>query len=155
MELQIKIIGGLFILLAFLHVFFPKYFKWKQELDSLSLINRQMMYIHMFFIAFGVFLLGLLCLISSDALLDTAFGKRISLGLGIFWQRGYLFSSLYIRRNCGKAGHLRRWFIFCSACFGLTLARYFYWGIWHPCNCCADPLNTGQIAKKNLVRKFR
>jgi hypothetical protein len=83
--LQIKIIGGLFILLAFLHVFFPKYFNWKQELGSLSLINRQMMYVHMFFIGFGVFLLGLLCLTSSEALLDTAFGKRISLGLGIFW----------------------------------------------------------------------
>jgi len=85
MELQIKIIGCLFILLAFLHVFFPKYFNWKQELGSLSLINRQMMYIHMFFIAFGVFLLGFLCLTSSEALLGTAFGKRISLGLGIFW----------------------------------------------------------------------
>jgi hypothetical protein len=85
MELQIKIIGGLFILLAFLHVFFPKYFNWKQELGSLSLINRQMMYVHMFFIAFGVFLLGLICLTSSEALLGTAFGKRISLGLGIFW----------------------------------------------------------------------
>jgi hypothetical protein len=85
MELQIKIIGGLFILLAFLHIFFPKYFNWKEELGSLSLINRQMMYVHMFFIAFGVFLLGFLCLISPEALLATAFGKRISLGLGIFW----------------------------------------------------------------------
>jgi len=85
MELQIKIIGGLLILLALLHVFFPKYFNWKLELGSLSLINRQMMYIHMFFIAFGIFLLGLLCLTSSDALLNTTIGKRISLGLGIFW----------------------------------------------------------------------
>ena len=85
MELQIKIIGCLFILLAFLHIFFPKYFNWKQELSSLSLINRQMMYVHMFFIALGVFLLGLLCLVSSDALLHTTFGRQISLGLGIFW----------------------------------------------------------------------
>ena len=85
MELQIKIIGGLFILLAFLHIFFPKYFNWKQELGSLSLINRQMMYVHTFFIAFGIFLLGLLCLTSSDALLNTTFGRRVSLGIGIFW----------------------------------------------------------------------
>ncbi|OJW59917.1 MAG: hypothetical protein BGO55_17850 [Sphingobacteriales bacterium 50-39] len=85
MELQIKIIGCLFILLALLHIFFPKYFKWKQELSSLSLINRQMMYVHMFFIALLVFLLGLLCLASSDALLHTTLGRRISLGLGIFW----------------------------------------------------------------------
>lgn len=85
MELQIKIIGGLFILLALLHFFFPEYFNWKKELGSLSLINRQMMYVHMFFIAFGVFLLGLLCLTSSDALLNTTFGRRVSLGLAVFW----------------------------------------------------------------------
>lgn len=85
MLLQIKIVGGLFILLAFLHVFFPKYFSWKQELSALSLINRQMMYVHLFFIALLVFLLGLLCLTSADALVNTRLGKRISLGLGVFW----------------------------------------------------------------------
>ncbi len=85
MLVQLKIIGGLFILLAFLHVFFPKYFHWKQDLAPLSLINRQMMYVHLFFIALLVFLLGLLCLTSADALLNTQLGKRISLGLGLFW----------------------------------------------------------------------
>jgi hypothetical protein len=85
MELQIKTIGVLFILLALLHMFFPKYFNWKQELSSLSMINRQMMYVHVFFIAFWIFLLGILCLTSGDALLNTTFGKRVSLGLGIFW----------------------------------------------------------------------
>ena len=99
MELQIKIIGGLFILLAFLHIFFPKYFNWRQELGSLSLINRQMMYVHMFFIAFGIFLLGLLCLTSADALLNSRFGKRISLGLGIFWAvRLYVQFFVYSRK---------------------------------------------------------
>ena len=84
MELQIKIIGSLLILLAFLHIFFPKHFNWKQELSALSLINRQMMYVHMFFIALGVFLVGLLCLTSSDALLHTPFGRSVSLVIGIF-----------------------------------------------------------------------
>jgi hypothetical protein len=60
MDLQIKIIGGLLILLAMLHLIFPKYFNWKQELSSLSLVNRQIMYVHTFFIAFVVFLMGLL-----------------------------------------------------------------------------------------------
>ena len=84
MELQIKIVGCLLILLALLHGFFPKYFNWGQELTTLSLINRQMMYVHMFFIALGVFLSGLLCLTSSDALLHTILGRRISLAFGIF-----------------------------------------------------------------------
>lgn len=85
MELQIKIIGGLFILLAFIHIVFPKYFKWKQDLAPLTLINRQMMYVHVFFIALAIFLLGILCVSSSSMLLNTPFGKRISLGLAIFW----------------------------------------------------------------------
>jgi hypothetical protein len=68
-----------------MHVFFPKYFKWKEQLSTLSIINRQMMYVHSFFIAFVVMLMGLLCLTSASDLLTTALGKRISLGLGIFW----------------------------------------------------------------------
>lgn len=39
----------------------------------------------MYFIAIFVFLVGLLCLTSSNELLTTTLGKRISLGLGIFW----------------------------------------------------------------------
>jgi len=85
MELQIKVIGSLLIGLAFLHVFFPRYFKWEGELATLSLINRQMMYVHMAFIAIAIFLQGLLCLTSADALLNTSLGRRISLGIGIFW----------------------------------------------------------------------
>src|ERR1700704_3282171 len=83
MELHLKIIGALLIILALLHFFFPKYFNWKQELSSLSIINRQMMYVHSFFVAFVVFLMGLLCLTSSHDLLTTTLGKRVSLGFGI------------------------------------------------------------------------
>jgi hypothetical protein len=85
MEIHFKIIGSLLVVLALFHFSFPKYFNWKQELGSLSIINRQIMYVHSFFIAFAVFLIGLLCLTSSSELINTAFGKRISLGIGIFW----------------------------------------------------------------------
>ena len=71
--------------LALVHIIFPKYFNWKEELKSLSLINRQMMTIHTFFIALTVFLMGLLCLTSAAELTETRLGKTISLGLGIFW----------------------------------------------------------------------
>ena len=48
-------------------------------------MNRQMMYIHSIFIAFFVFLVGVLCVTSSHELVTTTLGKTISLGLGIFW----------------------------------------------------------------------
>ncbi|MCX2680717.1 hypothetical protein OOZ15_12250 [Galbibacter sp. EGI 63066] len=85
MEIHFKIIGVLLMALALIHVFFPKYFNWKEELKSLSLINRQMMTVHTFFIALVVFLIGLLCLTSATDLIQTELGKTISLGFGIFW----------------------------------------------------------------------
>lgn len=85
MEVHFKIIGVLLMALALVHVIFPKYFNWKEELKPLSLINRQMMTVHTFFIALMVFLMGLLCLTSASELITTKLGKRISLGLGVFW----------------------------------------------------------------------
>lgn len=85
MELQLKIIGVVLIALALLHAFFPKYFQWKKELSGLSLINRQMMQVHTFFIALAVFLMGVLCLTSSAEITGTPLGGKIALGLAVFW----------------------------------------------------------------------
>jgi len=85
MEIHIKIIGWLLISLASVHLVFPRYFNWDTELNSISLINRQMMKVHTFFIALAVLLMGILCLTSSAELIETNLGKKISLGLGIFW----------------------------------------------------------------------
>lgn len=85
MTVHIQIIGVLFMLLALVHVGFPRYFQWREQLAALSLINRQMMQVHTFFIAFVVFLIGLLCSTSAVALTTTDLGHRICLGLGIFW----------------------------------------------------------------------
>jgi hypothetical protein len=50
-----------------------------------------MLYVHSFFIAFVVFLMGLLCLTSGTELATTVLGKRIALGLGIFWMTRLFF----------------------------------------------------------------
>jgi len=85
MEIHFKIIGIILMTLAVIHIVFPRYFNWSKELSLLSLINRQMMYVHTFFIALVIFFIGVLCLTSSDDLIGTKLGHRITLGLGIFW----------------------------------------------------------------------
>ncbi len=85
MELHLKFIGILLMLLASVHFVFPSYFKWRVQLASVSLVNRQMMYIHTFFIALVVFLMGLLCFTSANEILYTPLGKKIALSLGVFW----------------------------------------------------------------------
>ncbi len=81
----LKIAGWGMVLLGLVHAFFPRYFQWKSELPRLSLINRQMAEVHMFFVALTVCLMGLLCITSADLLLTTTLGQRVSLGFAIFW----------------------------------------------------------------------
>ncbi|AHJ97024.1 hypothetical protein [Hymenobacter swuensis] len=85
MEVHFKVIGTLLTLLAFLHAGFPRYFNWATEFAPLSLINRQMMYVHTLFIALLVLLSGLLCLGYAPDLVHTPLGRVVCLGMGIFW----------------------------------------------------------------------
>ncbi len=43
------------------------------------------MYVHTFFVALVVFLMGVLCVSSAGLLVTSELGHRISLGLGVFW----------------------------------------------------------------------
>lgn len=85
MEIHLNIVGVLLFILASIHIAFPKYFDWKNDLSRLSLINKQMMLAHTFFIALTVFMMGLLCLFCNSELLKTNLGHKILFGLGIFW----------------------------------------------------------------------
>jgi len=91
MEVHLKLIGGLLLVLALLHGVFPRYFKWNQELSVLSVLTRQIFQVHTFFIALVVFLMGALCLTSSEELVSTSLGRKICLGLGVFWSLRLLF----------------------------------------------------------------
>jgi len=94
MTLHLKIIGIILMLLAFVHIIFPKYFNWKKELQSLSLINNQMMYVHTFFVALIVFLMGVLCICCSDDIINTKLGKQLAFALFIFWGIRLIFQFL-------------------------------------------------------------
>jgi hypothetical protein len=85
MELHLKIIGWILTVLALVHGIFPRYFNWKNEFKTVSLINREMMYVHTFFIALMVLLMGVLCITSTTEIVETKLGKTVSLGLSIFW----------------------------------------------------------------------
>jgi hypothetical protein len=91
MHLHLKIIGVLLVGLALLHVVFPRYFRWKATTTSLERVTREILYVHTFFIALTVLLMGLLCLSSAQLLLTTPLGHRICLGLALFWTIRLLF----------------------------------------------------------------
>ncbi len=73
------------MLFTFIHIIFPKYFNWHNQLATLSLINKQMMIVHIFFIALTEFLMGLLCIKATTDLIETKLVKRIAFGFTLFW----------------------------------------------------------------------
>jgi hypothetical protein len=91
MEIQLKIIGVLLIVLSFVHLGFPKYFNWKNEFQNVSLVNTQMMYVHTFFVAFIVFLMGVFSFFYANEIITTKLGNVISFGFFIFWFTRLLF----------------------------------------------------------------
>jgi len=85
MQTVLEITGGLLIGLALLHAVFPRYFRWKEETAALNLLTRQILYVHTFFIALTVFLMGLLCVTCAADLIHTSLGRRVCMGLAAFW----------------------------------------------------------------------
>ncbi len=83
--LQLNAIGIVLIVLALIHIGFPRYFNWETELRTLTLINRQMMEVHTLFIAITVLLMGICCCTSAHELITTPLGRRIAFGFFIFW----------------------------------------------------------------------
>ena len=102
MQIHLLIVGTLLVALALIHVIFPRYFNWESELKLLSLINRQMMLVHTFFVALTVFLMGLLCLTSSNELIQSDLGRKISLGLGLFWTTRFFIQFFVYSRDLWK-----------------------------------------------------
>ena len=60
------------------------------------------MQVHTFFIAFTVFLIGLLCLVHSQNIVSTKLGKDIALGLTVFWGVRFLFQQFVYSKKLWK-----------------------------------------------------
>ncbi len=99
-ELHLKIAGALQLLLAFAHVDFPRRFGWREELQRISLLGRQVFYVHMLFVCVVLVMFGALSLFATDALLEpTALARLVNGGIAAFWAlRLYCQFFVYDRR---------------------------------------------------------
>ena len=118
---HLQLIGYSMILLALVHFTFPRRFNWKGELVSLGLLNRQVFKVHTFFIAFTVFCMGLLCVTSYDLLMTTELGRRVAIGLMVFWGIR-LFAQFFIYSSELWRG--KKFETFMHVVFGLTWLYY-------------------------------
>jgi hypothetical protein len=83
---HLHVVGALLLLLGGSHVFFNRYFGWKQELESVSLLTRRIFFVHTFFIGLGVALAGAGSLFYADDLLrPDALSRAVLAAMTTFW----------------------------------------------------------------------
>jgi len=83
---HLRAVGVFLAALAVLNLFVPKHLGWHDELNRLSLVNRQIFEVHAVFIVLVLAMFAVVLLASGDALLQPSRLSRILLGsLTIFW----------------------------------------------------------------------
>ncbi len=83
---HLRLAGGLLIFLAAMHLFLPRRFHWREELGRLSLFNRQVFYVHTFFICLVLVMMGALSAFAADSLMQpTHLGCLVLGAFAVFW----------------------------------------------------------------------
>jgi hypothetical protein len=86
LDLHLKVAGFSLILLGLSHTLFPSRFRWNEELERLSPLNRQIFLVHNFFIVLVVVMFGLLSLTYTGSLLaPSPLAAALLAGLTLFW----------------------------------------------------------------------
>jgi hypothetical protein len=91
LELHLRLAGLSLITLGVAHAFFDKRFHWREEMSRVSLLNRQIFFVHTFFIALMLVLLGSLSLFGTAALVEKShLGLLFLGGVTFFWSCRWL-----------------------------------------------------------------
>lgn len=126
MLLHLKFIGALLMVLSLLHAFIPGYLNWKKDLQPLSLMNRQMMQTHMIFIAITVFGIGLLCFSQGEELIGTPFGRKLCLGLSVFWLLRLAFQFFVYSAELWRGKRFETFIHVMAVCFWVYMTVVFW-----------------------------
>ena len=89
---HLQIVGLLLTGLGIAHASFPRYLGWQEELGLVSMLTRQIFYVHCFFIALVLVLQGACSFFFADELLQrNGLSRAILTGLVLFWTVRLLF----------------------------------------------------------------
>jgi hypothetical protein len=86
LTVQLQVVGVLLMALGLSHAFFNRYFGWGVELAGVSLFTRRVFFVHTFFIAMTVTMMGAFSVVYARALVGPqALGRAILAGMVVFW----------------------------------------------------------------------
>lgn len=131
LSLNLRLAGLVILGLAVAYPIYPRYFRWRDELQAVSLLTRQIFFVHCGFIVLLLILQGVLLLAAPQALVEpTTAGLALLVGLTAFWvYRLYAQLFMYDRRLwLGNRLHTIVHVVFTAIwCY---LSGVFAWALW-------------------------
>ena len=131
LEFHLRIAGALLLLLAAAHYFLPKELGWKEDLAKVTLLTRQIFYVHVGFIVLVLVLMGTLSLAFAEELATPSrLAKAVLAGLTLFW--GLRFLTQHFIYDPGHwRGRRRETLAHLGASLLWTyLTAVYGWGLW-------------------------
>jgi len=116
---HLRLVGVFMAALVVLNLFVPRHLRWREDLQRIQLVNRQIFEVHAIFIVLVLGMFAVLLLSSSEALLEPSRLSRLLLGgLTIFWGLRLLAQWFYYSPATWRGDRLR------------TLAHYGFSAAW-------------------------
>ena len=128
---HLRAAGVLLLTLASVHVFFPRRFRWREELARLSTLNRQIFQVHVLFIVLILVMMGLLSLFYADALVEPdELATAVLVGLSTFWGLRLLVQWFVYDRSLWRGQRLNTVIHLVFTGIWAYLASVYGWAAW-------------------------
>ena len=106
--LNLRVVGVFMAALVVFNIFVPRHLRWRDDLQRISLVNRQIFEVHAIFLVLILAMFSVLLLSSSEALLEPTRLSRLVLGgLTIFWGLRLLAQFFYYSPATWRGNRLR------------------------------------------------
>jgi hypothetical protein len=104
LPLNLTIAGMLLLGLGILHIALPGVLQWNRELAGASPLNREVSYVHCFFIGLACLLWGLLPLTAGRSLLQPSpVARLVLIGAVVFWASRLAIQLLVFNRHARES----------------------------------------------------
>jgi hypothetical protein len=104
LPLNLTIAGVLLLGLGILHIALPGVLQWNRELAGASPLNREVSYVHCFFIGLACLLWGLLPLTAGRSLLQPSpVARLVLIGAVVFWASRLAIQLLVFNRHARES----------------------------------------------------
>ena len=122
MEATLIRLGGAYIIvLMVFHLMFWRLFDWRNDLRSLTFLNRAVMQVLNISITviFGLF--AYISLVHTDELLDTGLGRTLLAGLALVWAARAVQQAIFFKLRTAASWAFLGFFALGSLLYGLPL----------------------------------